>query len=333
MNLYIDKNNTLSLLSQKDIDFREDCIKMMKKHLDVYFNFSKSEVPKNESLLSLLKILTSGVGTTSKKFMEDAIPSRPLSLDCHQGMSFKKLVSMYLADDDNIKKVQQVGAINLGGVGEEFELFNRIFLLNREYKFERKFRIGKPTKGNLVPFFERWEDLSEFSYPMSDILIIDSYILDDKSLLSSNFYKLLEIFGSIPRHCLNIIIYTNHSNINVSFGELERYVKKLFKKNIGYIPNITLIPVRSQRDIKSLVEHDRTILTNSYRIYSGDSFNYFNSKGEKITKGKEISFSSLGDRDNYLLAESLLSDVQEALNFLDAKSVLGDKTSNFLTFK
>jgi len=326
MNLYLDKANLLSILSISDTDFRSNCIKAMRSQLDVYFNFSKSDVSASEELSSLFKVLTSGVESTRKGFLDNKIPDRPINDNLHEGMSFKKLVSMYLVEDSNATKVKNLGSVNLGEVGEEHELFDRMFLLRRNFFFEKKLRIGTD--------FSRWGQLSDYSFPLTDMLIIDSFILNDDSLIESNLLEIIEVFGARAKKCFNILIYTNSGNVSrsINLENLKNRIKKKVSTLNGIVPNVSIITVRDQRGIRSLAEHDRTILTNSYRIYSGDSFNYFDSNRNKITKGREMSFSSFGDKDNYRLACLLIEDIQAAILSLDPRSIAGDKISNIFKF-
>ena len=61
MKLYIDKENLLSLLKEEDKDViseeYNEIKRMIKKHLDLVFNFDKSECRNNPLLIKWLKWL------------------------------------------------------------------------------------------------------------------------------------------------------------------------------------------------------------------------------------------------------------------------------------
>ncbi|SFE50902.1 hypothetical protein [Thermophagus xiamenensis] len=89
------------------------------------------------------------------------------------------------------------------------------------------------------------------------------------------------------------------------------------------------------RGQKSFSEHDRTIWTNYFRIYTGDSINHFNSKGEKITKGHEIQLSSHLKNENSKVSNKLIEDIQANINTLggkDSEQIKGDYISGILKF-
>ena len=69
-----------------------------------------------------------------------------------------------------------------------------------------------------------------------------------------------------------------------------------------------------------------------FRVYSGDSFNYFKSDGSNLTKGREIHYNGFADKENHKLALELISDIQKHIDKLPAEAVEGDKKSNFLNF-
>lgn len=69
MKLYIDKENLLSLLNQgeKEIvsELYEEVIRLIKRHLDLIFNFDKKECLNNPLLLKWMNQLSQGRGDTS----------------------------------------------------------------------------------------------------------------------------------------------------------------------------------------------------------------------------------------------------------------------------
>lgn len=327
MNLYIDYQNISSFVSQPKDELFHDCVRAMKNQLDVFFNFDKQSIAKENEIIALLKFFTSGTGTKSKHtFNETIFPDRPLKSNSYSKFSKEQLSSAYLIDDERINVLLDKGAILIGQPGEEMDIFRKIFLYNADYKFERKFKIGGSD-------FNSWKDIKALALSTTDILIIDSFILSDPSLIESNLVPLIEAIVSVARCKVNIVIYTNVDKISISYRELSEIIRHKVSSVTSISPNITLIKVRDQRGVDSFAEHDRTIFTNYYRIYSGDSFNYFKSTGEKITKGREIHFCGFGDKDNHMLANELVEDLQKNIDSLPPDSVEGDKKSNFLVFK
>jgi len=68
---------------------------------------------------------------------------------------------------------------------------------------------------------------------------------------------------------------------------------------------------------------------------SGDSYNYFNSQGTKITSGSWFHIYSLADNANMANADRLIKDVQELINVLkriNDSNIKKDRICNFLKF-
>lgn len=300
MYLYIDKENIESLIENRGHKLYNDCIKTIQNHLDVYFNFSKKEIKSNEDLLSWFQLLTDGAGTGTQKFLDEYVfPVRPIKDQCHIDFSYNKLTAIYLISDENIHNLKNSGALLVGGPGEEIDVFNKLFLLQNDYDFHKEIEIG----GNEL---RKWTDLGKYSLPLTDIIFLDSFILADPSLIESNLIEYLKILCSNSFNTINIVLYVNGGKISIDYDKCRQLVINAIKSVTGYSPNFTLVKYTEQRDMSSLGEHDRTLLTNYYRVKSGDTYNYFLSNGEKCTKGREVSYLSLAKRDNHNLAINVI---------------------------
>ena len=327
MNLYIDRENINSFIKNHKHHLYNDCLKTMQKQFNIYFNFTKEDIAKDEIFTNWLKFFTSGVGETNKfSFNLILFPDRPLKSNSYIRFDKEQLSSIYLINDIHIKLLKEKGAILIGEQGEEFEIMNQVFLLQKDYKFEKKFRIGSPE-------FTKWSDLENYSSAVSDILFIDPFIINDLTDVNVNLIPFLKILASKCRCKLNLVLYVKNSESNISYEILSPIIRHEIEQVTGIKPNFTLIKVRDQRDVESFAEHDRTILTNYIRVYSGDTFNYFKPDGTKKTKGREIHFSSFADTENHKLAKELIDDIQKNLDVLPDENVHGDKKSNFLNFK
>ena len=327
MNLYIDKENTLSLVENARHELYGDCIKTMKRQLDVYFNFNKNELIENETLtVWFTSNFTSGVGERKQFFNEEKFPPRPLKSNSYNSFSKEELSAAYLINDDRFDSLAEKGALLIGKPGEEIDVFRQLFLTNNDYKFDKKLKIGGAN-------FRTWSDLENYSFGITDILFIDNYIFSDSTLLEHNFLQLIRALLVKTRCKVNIVVLTNTDKVAISYSELSPKIRDVVQAITGVKPNFTLIKIRDQRGVKSSSEHDRTIFTNYSRVYSGDTFNYFKPDGTLLTKGREIHISSFGDRENHDVSTELIEDIQERLNVLPESIAEGDKKSNFLHFK
>jgi hypothetical protein len=326
MNLYIDKENVFSLIENSKHELYADCIKTMQKQMNVFFNFSKTELVSSEILIAWIKLFTSGVGASSiQRFNDEKFPERPLKTNTHNSFDKEQLSSVYLVNDERIELLAEKGALLIGRPGEEIDVFNQVFLFNNDYKFEKKLIIGDDN-------FKTWTTIEKFALSVSDILFVDSYILSDATLIEHNFIKLLKTLVSKSRCKVNIVVLVNTDKQAVAYDDLSKRVRQAVNEVTGVNPNFTLISVRHQRGVTSHAEHDRTIFTNYSRFYSGDTFNYFGPNGEKITKGRELHISSFGDFENHSVSLKLVEDLQLKINALPDSAIEGDKKSNFLSF-
>lgn len=314
---YFDLENLKSFLQQPKDDFFHDCLKLIKKQLDLTFNFKKEDLKSSEAGLQLLKSLSEGVGEKEIKYNEEKFPVRTLKSTTHNTFSTEELLSVYFINDESIDKLKNREELLIADIGEEMEMFKQLFLNNEDYKFEKKLLIGSE--------FDAWEKLNSFYAPFIDLIIVDNYILSDNSLLESNICELAK-YSLLPgvRKQVNIIVFTKDEKSLIDYSSVKSKISKAVKAHCQDEPKLTIIKHRK--------EHDRTVLKNHIRIYSGDSFNYFFQDGNKTTNGREISFSSIADKENYKLYLKLLDDLQNTIDNSIAANIIGDKKSRFLKF-
>lgn len=313
---YFDIENLESFLKQPKDDFFHDCLKLIKKQLDLSFNFNKEDFKKSEDLMSFSKLLSDGVGEKVIKYIPEKFPARDIKSNSHKDFSIDQLLSVYFINNKDLQKLKDKKDILIADVGDEIEMFKLLFLKNNDYKFDRKLRIGNE--------FSSWANFKEFQLPHSDLIIVDNFILSDRSLVQTNLKGIItnSLFDNC-RKVLNIIIFIKSRELSMNFNEVKTLINDIVSTKYTDNANITLIEHNQ--------EHDRTILQNIVRVYSGDSFNYFLSNGNKETKGKEIHFFSIADKENYNLYKSTLIDLQKIINS-SGVTITGNKESRFLIF-
>lgn len=319
MNLYIDKTNLLSFIKSREEDLYPDCLKLMKKQLNIYFNFSKAELKDEPLLMTWVSTLSQGV--EGEIAFDYSFPARPLKSNTANGFNIGQLTSVYLVDDNDAQKLKNAGSILIGTPGEELQVFNSLFFNSNDYDFERKWRIGGEN-------FKGWQDLAGYSMPLTDVLIIDPYVLKSQDILTPNILSYLQVMAGRSHVKANIVIVTHPDNYNVDENSIRQVIAGAVEPICGKKPNVTIV--------KSSWEHDRTVITNYKRIYSGDTLNFWDSTGKKITKGKELHYCSLAKLENHKLALEAIEDVQKAVEFLEDNNphfIIGDKKSGFLKFK
>jgi hypothetical protein len=328
MNVYIDKENLISIYKNNGNEIVKDGIKLLKRHCNLFFNFSKGTVSSDQQLGLIFNQLTQGIGEYTKQdFLDDNMfPERPIKTNIHRDID--KQCVLFVNED--VQKIQNIGGVLIGSVGEEEKVFNSLFLFNNEYGFDRRFKIGTQ--------FTKWEDITDFSLPFTDIIIIDQYLFSEYDRAKYNLSRFLKFIHHNKALKTNIVVFIKNGEIENGkmLKDFNKIIRDSIKAATNKTANITIIEVRDISRRRTLAEHDRTIFTNYYRIYSGDCIsNYFNNDGTKKTKGREIAFSSLAKSEYFVLAKELISDMQNIINWYkqnNPEAIQGDKKSNFLTF-
>lgn len=329
MELYIDKQNVVSLLKSRSENLYEDCIKLMKRQLDINFNFSKEELKTNEGLMMWYKKnFIEGVEDAEIRF-DSSFPEKPLKSNSAIHFNSAQLSAVYLLDDESVTKFKESGSVMVGEVGEEIEILHQLFFKQGDYLFEKKWLFQSKNGHKYV--VRGWENLKDDSLPCTDIIIADNYVLskneNDESTIEENLIKFLQVLLFRSKWKVNIVILTKPQSIDYEFNVIKEKILNAVQSITGKKGNLTLV--------KTSKEHDRNIITNYKAINAGDTLNFWNKKGIRITKGKGITYSSFGSRDNYTSALSMLSDFQDIITFNEKNNpdyILGDKKSNYLKF-
>lgn len=268
----------------------------------------------------LITQLTTGRGET-KISIEDT------QFKCYkQDLKTSNPQSIFILDEVNEsirKKYRQRNGYLICFNDDYLNIWERLSLLN----IQKEYPISK-NPALKAKSFSSWEILNKYLLPFTDVIIVDSYIFSDNSLIPSNIEKILyQIDRSTPvKYNLSIVTYDggkNKINGQIVFKKLLEIKDRLKLKC-----SIELILMNS---IKK--EHDRGIFFNYLAIHSGDSFNYFSSKGEVITKGRRISFGTMSDPNERNIAKIILHEIGEKvqnLKRLDSNNIFGECQNRLL---
>lgn len=99
MDVYIDKANLLSFIKSNNDSLFVDCNKLLKKQMNVFFNFPKEELKMDHSLMIWITTLSQGMGKENQIKFNYNIPTRPLKSNSSNGFCVNKLSSVFLVDD------------------------------------------------------------------------------------------------------------------------------------------------------------------------------------------------------------------------------------------
>lgn len=348
MRLYIDKENLASFIengSSVDGDAFYDCKRMMRRHMDVYYNFPKSEVLSEGSMLKAWFVAngTSGCGKNENicAFVSDKYPSRPIKSNFLKDSSIDESTAVYLVDED-VSTLQKSHTVLMGGVGEELSTLSKL-MFNDEFTFHRLHNIQ--DKAN----FSGWQQLDSQGdvLPTTDILILDRYLFGGASDISevdleNNLYAILKLYAQKAITKVNIVFLCDGIRNPAVWSARKSKIEKIFKReNKNCAVRITFIFYsksykRGVDGDKKLYPHDRIIITNYRMFRSGDSFCYYDSKGNIITNGLHLDIDSLADIDNFKYMKSVIQYAQDVYDDIKKLGnndlIIGDKESNYINF-
>lgn len=275
--------------------------------------------PKDDSQGAFFKCLTTGRGD-SKITISNASPIH------NEGVVISKKPSSFYCLNEDSEADKKLMEDKNGFVVAFQETYKKhwaqLSLLNRDKTLSvRKDAYIKTNE------FSSWSQLGGYLSKFTDVVMVDNYIFSSNELIPSNFEKILIELSKATPVRFNLTIYTFEGvKYKLDGQKLKHNLKNFIKKN--------KIKCKFQLVIADnrVKEHDRGIFTNYIRIKSGDSFNYFNSQGEVISKGTDIDFISLIEPNERNATRNVLSKVNENIKELierKATSVFG-KCNNLL---
>jgi len=332
MQVYIDKANASSLARSRrdDANLYDNCMKMLKYHSNLYFQFPKEDLKNDPDLLNWIRIFADGV-KGEIKWSQPQIPTpRPLKFNFYSSFEQpEQFSSIYLVDDERAERIAQNGSLMISPVGQELKTLRGLLLTEDGQYIDTL----NPSK------MHGWQDIVPYISPLTDIILVDQYILSNPELYENNLYALIEQLCSFVKdETINIVIFTTPDNYNKvtkytftpNFNQIIQEIKQKTRRLIGRDARITFVLS------KDLDEHDRTLFTNMKFYVSGDSFNYFGSHNNVITEGRWLHIHSLGSSQNMTASMDFINDMQKLIQRVQAKNndqlILGNKTSHYLKF-
>lgn len=299
---------------------------MLKRQLHVVYNMEKASLKDNQELLPWITIISDGRGKSEETdtFLSQKFPERPIKSNVYNGWDRRKLTSVYLISDIDCQKLKNRGCVLIGDEGEEIDILSRLFC-GIDYDYHHLYDLQKN--------FHSWDQLTNDNQmlPTTDIVISDRYLFTNlHALVEYNLSGLLSALSHNVKNKINVVVYTLNRDI-VAFGveKAIKIIKKALDTTTGMKPQITFVTSNDN----SLIPHDRFAITNYRLLRSGDSFVYFNTKGELITNGATLDVDSLANHETYIYVESLIEKIQNTYDVVKKRNsdmIVGSKKSNFI---
>ena len=334
MRIYIDKPNLLSIIHSPRGDKYSDCIRMLKKNFTIFFTFAIDDIKtmnsndKNDIMLWLSQ-MTTGIGLSDEDHVRwnCGFPSRPIDISTFKTDELSSVYCLSKECDPKLEAQANRGNLLIACEGQEINAMSSLFF--EDYQFNQHI------------FYEilSWDDLGKYTSPCTDIIIADPYLFSSPDLYQSNIYALIKVLTkTIKNSKVNIVIFTLKDNYDKNtkinfepdWDTIYSKIRKCAEKHSSF--NVTFVTANKD----TLEEHDRTIFTNYKYFASGDTYNYFSSTGEKLTKGRNFHVHSLASKSNDKNAKTFIEDMQKIIDRIKEKNnerlIKKDKISNFLKF-
>lgn len=320
---YFDIENLLSFVRSATKERHSDCCRMLRTHFDIRFNFPKQRMRDYPELMLWITTMTQGAKGTVSFLDESVFPPRPLKSNTYKTFNKDQLSAVYLINDERISSFTSNGVIMYSSVGNEVDTLSSLFK-DEDYGFDREMQIST---------LRSWDEaLNGQIVPTTDIIIHDRYILSDETLYDTNLYSLIgKLCQKVHNTSVNITIFSLHSfqHFTPKWGTIRSMIKSLVKGITGQEPKVTFVIQHR------MIEHDRIIFTNYQYIVSGDSFNYFDSRGNVISGGEFLRIQSMARKEYYNNAMAFIDRMQGIINKLKVINPDGikfDKSSLYLHF-
>lgn len=335
MRVYFDLENLISYVKSYSQPRFEECNIMLKKQVDISFNFTKDDLRgylNDVDLQAWLTKMTEGI-ECSQDYENPEFPQRPLKSNTYKSFDKEQLSSVYLLNDVRMQMLIDGGNLLWAKVGDEVSVLSKLIVAEDGCGFDQPINARQ---------LKNWNELDKYLTPNTDIILVDRYVTYDENLFDRNICSLLStICGKrqAPAGPVNIVIFTQYADSGKGlpldspqwaklYKKIKEAVSKQSEKKIE--TNVTFVLRRN------LSEHDRTIITNYQIIESGPTFNYFGKNGDNVTNGRHLNIQSVARKSYRDRAEETLVDLQKIIDNVNRLNnpdlIKFDKKSNFLKF-
>lgn len=311
MVLYIDKENLISLVQSKDKGTFWEYTTLVKRNLDIYYNFSKEEIKGNKDLEFWFSQFGSGVGGQNHFCPpKHVVPTRPMRPDFYASKNAPDRSAIFFLSDK--RACEEIGAkrcVLLSKVGDELSTLKEVFQLK--------------DRGEVLNYkIKKWSDFLP-QLPLSDIIICDNYYFSTAYKKDNN--EIIRTLSAIPHHTpVNVVIIIKPKEgvaPGINLEKEQEIIKRIVVAATGC--NRSTVTILATTRV-----HDRALITNYYRVKSGCGF-HLNDSGIKHDVLTEVKTHAI--RNNHNTTKDLLKEYQEDIT--PNVKCYGDKVSNFLTFK
>lgn len=316
MKLYIDKENIKSLVQNRNMhedDFTA-FINLVKKDLDVQYNFENSDEIRKNQFLSLWFMSVLGQGVKSSYSFcppSTVFPDRPIKSNFHTLKGKYALCSVYLLDDDShiIKIIQNKNSVLIGNVGEEYNVIEQLFTMENK----EEMAVNIKSWSNYCPIL-----------PLTDIIICDEHYFKNRNIYLSNNNEILTAVGANAKSQLNVVVIVKHGEFwdNIDLAAECASIKA----QLSQITHLSGSKCRVTI-LTTYKTHSRHLITNYYRLVHTSCF-LLKNNGLKSDVNTDVK--SHARKNAFEITEYLLKEFQDIAN--SPVECYGDRCSNLIEF-
>lgn len=298
---------------KSDEDLFFDSIRLIKKGMEVYYNFPKADILKDDVLMAWFKSMNGSGVKFGRQFCPDATvkPERPIKSNFYSNYATDDRCSIYLLEfDENVyNNIKEKRSILIGRPGEEMEIFKSLLEIN-----ERPGLMVKITS---------WTDYCP-QIPLSDVIICDNHYFKNEQVYNANANELIKALASIPKDSLSIVIVTKEGEIDrcINLEEQCGAIKKMAMQVSSLSKKKCSVTIMTTRKL-----HSRHIITNYYRIAPTSCVHL---KDNQLKADATITIDAHTDPKTLETTRDLIEVIQGIAD--NPVQIFGDKISNFLHF-
>jgi hypothetical protein len=317
MRLYIDKENILAFMSNRNSnnDLFEESIRLIKKGINVYYNFPKRDIRENQVLFAWFgKMNGAGVEFESTFCEEDneVWPIRPLASNFYNRYNAEDRSSIYLLNiEENTRNViRNKHSILIGYPGDEMELFDSLLKMN--------------DREQLMCQIESWSNYCP-KIPLTDVIICDNHYFKNINVYRRNDNELVRALAAIPKDTINLVFITKEGEVDreICLDDECRKIKELVARESGLSRGRCSVTILTTNRT-----HSRHIITNYYRIKPTSCVHL---KDNGLRSDVDIDIKPHTNHSAIRTSRDLIKEFQKIAD--NPVRVFGDKKSNYIKFQ
>ena len=316
MRLYIDKENIIAFMSNRnsDDDIFDESIRLIKKGVNVYYNFPKKDIL-GDQVLSAWFGRMNGSGVKFESIFcsddSDVKPIRPLKSNFYVDYNSEDRSSVYLLNiEENIYDViQKKQSILIGRPGDEMKLFKSLLDID----------VGERKMCKIC-----WEEYCP-QLPLTDVIIIDNYYFKHIDVYKANNNELIRVLAKIPKDSINVVIFIKPDEVDrqIDLEEESKKIKDMIHKVSGLSKGKCAVTILTTNKF-----HSRHVITNYYRMAPTSCVHL---KDNGLKSDANIFICPHSRIDSAELSREIIEECQEIANN-PAMKIYGDKKSNYINF-